>query len=152
MHSIKVASTKMIPGGRRMAYWLVKTEPHEYSYDDLERARRDMWDGVRNHAAQKHLRAMQPGDQVLIYHTGNERAIIGVGEVATSAYSDPTDTTGRAQAVDIVPLGRLKRPIALVEIKQLPEFGTWELVRLPRLSVMPVPPDVWSRLMQLAQS
>lgn len=135
-----------------MAYWLVKTEPNEYSYDDLERAGKDMWDGVRNHLAQKHLRAMLPGDEVLIYHTGNERAIVGVGRVVSAPYPDPTDPTDKYITVDIAPVGRLQRPIPLAELKRWPEFAEWELVRLPRLSVMPVQPQWWARLLQLAAS
>lgn len=135
-----------------MAYWLLKTEPNEYSYDDLERAGRDMWDGVRNHLAQKHLRTMQQGDQALIYHTGDERATVGMAEVVSSPFPDPTDTTGRFHAVDIVPIGRLQRPIPLAEVKQFPALSQWELVRLPRLSVVPVPPAIWQWLLQLAAS
>lgn len=135
-----------------MRYWLVKTEPEEYSYDDLERQRRDMWDGVRNALAQRHLREMKPGDQVLVYHSGKERAIVGVAQVVSNPYPDPTDGAGRSSTVDISPMGRLHRPISLAEVKQVSDFAEWELVRLPRLSVMPVPEGIWQRLMQLAQA
>lgn len=135
-----------------MAFWLVKTEPNEYSYDDLERAGRDMWDGVRNASAQNHLRSMRPSDPVFIYHTGRERAIVGVGQVVSEPYPDPTDESGKYVAVDIAAQGRLRRPISLAEVKQLPEFAEWELVRQGRLSVMPVPPPLWARLIELSGS
>lgn len=133
-----------------MQYWLLKTEPAEYSYDDLERAGQDMWDGVRNGAAQKNMRAMQPGDLTLIYHTGNERAMIGVAEVVSPPYPDPTDEKQRAVAVDVAARGRLPRPISLAEVKRIPAFADWELVRQPRLSVVPVHPDWWSLLMSVS--
>lgn len=133
-----------------MAYWLVKTEPNVYSYADLERAGRDVWDGVRYHAARGHLAAMNVGDEVFVYHTGNERAIIGVGRVVSPPYPDPTDSEGKWVAVDIEAVGALPRPISLQEIKQLPAFANWELVRLPRLSVMPVPEPVWHNILNLS--
>lgn len=135
-----------------MAFWLVKTEPHVYAYDDLERRGRDMWEGVRNNLAQRHLRSMAPGDRVMIYHSGSERAIVGLGEVVSAPYPDPTDPSGRCVTVDIAALGRLRRPVSLAEVKQHPEYTGWELVRLPRLSVMPVPPDIWHGLLRLAEA
>lgn len=135
-----------------MAYWLVKTEPEVYSYDDLERAGRDMWDGVRNHTAKNHLNSMAPGEQVFIYHSGKERAIVGVAEVVSQPYPDPTEPSGKWVTVDMVPIGRLRRPISLAEVKQFPELADWELVRISRLSVMPVPPTVWEMLTQLAST
>lgn len=133
-----------------MAYWLLKTEPREYSYHDLERAGRDVWDGVRNGLAQKNMRSMQPGDLAVIYHTGNERAMVGVAEVVSPPYPDPTAEDGSYVAVDVEPRGRLQRPISLAEVKEIPEFAEWELIRLPRLSVVPIRPEWWERLMVLA--
>lgn len=133
-----------------MARWLVKTEPDEYSFADLERAGRDVWDGVRNHAAQKHLRAMRPGDEVMVYHTGNVRAIVGLARVASEPYPDPTAPGGRWQAVDMEAVGRLARPVTLAEIKADPAFADWELVRISRLSVMPVPDPLWERIVAMA--
>src|SRR5690554_2201942 len=135
-----------------MAFWLLKTEPRVYSYDDLVRAGRDMWDGVRNHQAQKNLRLTQPGDQVFVYHTGSERAIIGMGEVVSEPYPDPTDPSSRFAAFDIVPTARLPRPLSLAELKHWPKLAEWELIRLPRLSVVPVPEPIWHHLLQLAHS
>lgn len=133
-----------------MARWLVKTEPEEYSYADLERAGRDVWDGVRNHAAQKHLRAMRPGDEVMVYHTGNVRAIVGLARVASEPYPDPTASDGRWQAVDVEAVRPLPRPVTLAEIKADPAFAGWELVRISRLSVMPVPDPLWERILAMA--
>ncbi|MCG0238309.1 MAG: EVE domain-containing protein [Firmicutes bacterium] len=133
-----------------MAYWLLKTEPEEYSYEDLERAGRDVWDGVRNPTAQRHLRAMQPGDLAFIYHTGTERAVVGIARVATAPYPDPQDPAGRFVVVDVEPAGRLPRKVTLAAIKADPAFAGWELVRLPRLSVMPVPEPLWQRILALA--
>ncbi|QIA28192.1 EVE domain-containing protein [Thermaerobacter sp. PB12/4term] len=133
-----------------MAYWLVKTEPSVYSYADLEREGTDYWDGVRNNLAQKHMKAMQPGDLVLVYHTGSEKQAVGVAEVVRGAYPDPTDPTGRWVAVDLKARLRLPRPVALVQIKADPAFKDWELVRNSRLSVMPVPEPLWERIMRMA--
>ncbi|GAB6875311.1 EVE domain-containing protein [Thermaerobacter litoralis] len=133
-----------------MGYWLVKTEPSVYSYADLEREGTDYWDGVRNNLAQKHMKAMQPGDLVLVYHTGSEKQAVGVAEVVRGAYPDPTDPTGRWVAVDLKARLRLPRPVTLVEIKADPAFQDWELVRNARLSVMPVPEPLWERIMRMA--
>ncbi|WPD19769.1 EVE domain-containing protein [Thermaerobacter composti] len=133
-----------------MAYWLVKTEPAVYSYADLEREGTDYWDGVRNNLAQKHMKAMQPGDLVLVYHTGSEKQAVGVAEVVRGAYPDPTDPTGRWVAVDLKARLRLPRPVTLVQIKADPAFKDWELVRNSRLSVMPVPEPLWERIMRMA--
>lgn len=133
-----------------MAYWLVKTEPNEYSYADLERAGRDTWDGVRNHTARGHLARMTVDDEVFIYHTGKERAIVGVGRVVTPPYPDPTAPDGKWLAVDLEALGALHRPVSLQEIKQLPDLADWDLVRLPRLSVVPVPDPIWRRILDLS--
>jgi predicted RNA-binding protein with PUA-like domain len=123
-----------------MLTWLVKTEPGDYSIDDLARERVTVWDGVRNPTALRHMRAMQAGDRVLIYHSGKERAVVGLGRVEQAAYSAPDGST----VVDIAYVDRLQRPVSLAVIKGEQEFAGWELVRLPRLSVMPVPDDAWS--------
>ncbi len=132
-----------------MANWLLKTEPKEYSYDDLEKAGRDVWDGVRNPTALAHLRCMRQGDRAFIYHTGSEKAVVGLAEVVSEPYPDPA-AGGPRVVVDVSPLGRLPRPVTLAEIKARPEFAGWELVRLPRLSVMPVSPERWQRILELA--
>lgn len=133
-----------------MAYWLAKTEPEEFSYSDLERLGRDRWNGVRNFKALSHLRRMQPGDEVFIYHTGKEKAIVGVGKTASTAYPDPAAEDERFVVVDITPAYRLPRPVTLREIKANPVFAAWELARLPRLSVMPVSAEHWRLVHQIA--
>lgn len=132
-----------------MAYWLMKTEPEEYSYADLERLGRDRWNGVRNFVALKHIKKMRPGDLVFIYHTGKEKAITGVAEVVAEAYPDPAEANGRFVVVDVAPRYRLRRQVSLKEIKADPVFSQWELVRQSRLSVMPVSEAHWQLLQQM---
>src|SRR6478609_9183960 len=100
-----------------MAYWLLKTEPSDYSFDDLVRDGKSAWTGVKNALAQKHLRAMQPGDGLLIYHTGDIKAVVGTGKVLTGSYSDPTDKTGKLVAIDLAPGKSLHHPVSLAQIK-----------------------------------
>lgn len=133
-----------------MARWLVKTEPEEYSFQDLQEAGRDVWDGVRNALALKHMRAMNVGDEVLVYHTGKERAIVGVARVVREAYPDPEAGDERWIVVDLEAVRPLARPLPLPEIKEDPAFAQWELVRISRLSVMPVPDPLWERIMAMA--
>ena len=135
-----------------MSYWLLKTEPSVFSYHDLERLGRDMWDGVRNFQAAKYMRQAQPGDLSFIYHTGTQRAIVGVAQVVSYPYPDPTATSGNWVVFDVVPKYSLSRPVTLSEIKADPFFAEWELVRLSRLSVMPVTVLIWERILNLAQS
>lgn len=131
------------------AYWLLKTEPNEYSYDNLEDEGRTVWDGVRNPVAQKHMRAVEAGDQVFIYHTGKEKAIVGIARIESSAYQDPDS---KLAVFEISSQGRLARPVTLAEIKASGEFAGWELVRLPRLSVMPVTRRIWSNILRISKS
>ncbi len=132
-----------------MNYWLLKTEPEDYSFADLQAAGEDTWDGVRNFAAQKHLRAMAPGDLAFIYHTGKEKAVVGVAEISKAAYPDPSDPA--FVAVSLRACHPLQRPVTLKEIKAAPQFSDWELVRLPRLSVMPVTPEHWQAVHTLSR-
>jgi len=123
--------------------WLLKTEPTEYSYDDLEREKRGRWDGVANPVALRNLRAMKRGDPVLVYHTGGERAVVGMAEVAAEAYPDPKAKDERLVVVDVEPRGRLARPVTLAEIKAMAEFTQSPLVRQGRLSVVPITAAQW---------
>jgi predicted RNA-binding protein with PUA-like domain len=123
--------------------WLLKTEPTEYSYDDLEREKRGRWDGVKNPVALRNLRAMKRGDRVLVYHTGGERAVVGTAEVAVAAYPDPKAKDDRLVVVDVEPRGRLARPVTLAEIKAMAEFAESPLVRQGRLSVVPITAEQW---------
>jgi predicted RNA-binding protein with PUA-like domain len=118
--------------------WLFKEEPGSYSFDRLTQDGGTRWSGVRNPLAQKHLRSVRKGDRVLYYHTGNEKAVVGMARAATAPYPDPADPAGRRSAVDIVPLRKLARPVSLAEIKGLPAFAGHPLLRIPRLSVMPI--------------
>lgn len=133
-----------------MAYWLAKTEPDSYSYTDLERLGRDRWNGVKNFTALKHIGRMKPEDLVLIYHTGKEKAVVGVAEVVSSPYPDPSEDDKRFLVADVKPRYRLTRPVTLKEIKQNPAFAEWELVRQSRLSVMPVTEEHWQLVHSLA--
>jgi len=130
-----------------MARWLVKTEPDDYAYADLARDGHGVWDGVRNTTALQHLRRFAPGDEVLVYHTGKERRIVGLARVADSPYPDPASDDPRHVVVDLAPVRHLARPVTLAEIKADPACAGFDLVRIPRLSVMPVPDALWDRLL-----
>src|SRR5690349_11070692 len=131
-------------------FWLLKTEPDHYSYADLERDGATVWDGVSNNAALKHIRDMRPGDQALIYHTGDERQAVGLAEVTSAPYADPQIGDSRLVVVDVKPLRALARPVGLAAVKADPWFAGFALVRQGRLSVVPVTPEQWARLMALA--
>ena len=126
--------------------WLLKTEPTDYSYDQLEQDGRTRWDGVSNPAALKNIRAMKPGDRALLYHTGKEKAVVGVVEIATAPYPDPGATDSKLVVVDIEPRARLGRPVTLGEIKALPAFEGSPLVRQGRLSIVPLTGDQWKTI------
>ena len=130
-------------------YWIVKTEPSTYSYDDLERQKTAVWDGVKNNLALKHLRQMKPGDRVLVYHTGDEKAVVGLAEVMSEAYPDPKHKDAKLAVVDLRALGRLTRPVPLAEIKRDRAFADLALVRIGRLSVMPASAEQFKRLEKL---
>jgi predicted RNA-binding protein with PUA-like domain len=127
-------------------YWLLKTEPSTYALDDLERDGRTTWDGVRNALALIHLRAMRPGDELLIYHSGKERAVVGRARVAA-----PPRTNGKATVVDIRFEGRLPLPVSLGALKADPGLAGLPLFRNTRLSVMPIAPDEWEAIHRLAR-
>ncbi len=133
-----------------MAYWLLKSEPDDYSWADLEQDGCGVWDGVKNPLALKYLRAMQPADEALIYHTGKERQVVGVAEIITEAYPDPALNDTLRVVVDIRAMRSLPRPVTLAQIKQNATFTDFALIRLPRLSVVPVPTEYWRRILQLA--
>ena len=118
--------------------WLLKTEPGTYSYDDLEREKRAVWDGVKNPVGLRNLRAMKAGDRAFVYHTGDERAVVGRAEVVKEAYPDPRGSSERLVVIDLEPQGRLARPVALDAIKKLAVFADSPLVRQGRLSVVPL--------------
>ena len=126
--------------------WLFKTEPTDYSYDDLEREKKTVWDGVGNNLALKNLREVRLGDEVLIYHSGDEKAIVGIAEAISDAYPDPKEIDEKVVVVNLKPKRKLSRPLELHEIKAIEELSDFDLVRLPRLSVMPVTTAQWEIL------
>ncbi len=129
-----------------MFHWLLKTEPDEYAWDDLVKESETVWDGVRAPAAQRNISRMKAGDLVFIYHTGRERAIRGIGEITSSPYTAP-GKSGNEQVFKVTARQALSRPVTLKEIKESGLFPDWELVRLPRLSVMPVSDAQWETVM-----
>jgi predicted RNA-binding protein with PUA-like domain len=132
--------------------WLFKEEPTNYSFDALMKDKKTVWSGVKNPLAQKHLRAVKKGDTIFYYHTGDERSVVGIARAMGDAYIDPADKTGKASVVDVAPVKKLKRPVTLAEIKADPAFKDFALVRISRLSVMPVSAVEWRRIETLATS
>ena len=133
------------------AKWLFKSDPDTYSFSDLERDGKTVWDGVSNNLALKHLRSVHHGDLALIYHTGDEKAVVGLAELASDSYPDPKQKDPRLVVVDVKAGERLARPVGLDEIKKQAALRDFDLVRLPRLSVMPVSEAQWSVIMKLAK-
>lgn len=129
-------------------YWLVKQEPSTYSYDKLETEKQTVWDGVHNNLALKYLRSMKKGDQAIFYHTGDEKQAIGIIEIISNPYPNPKESDKRFVVVDVKPLQRLRRPVTLDEIKKDTLFKNWELLRISRLSVMPVPKRLWDAIIK----
>jgi predicted RNA-binding protein with PUA-like domain len=126
--------------------WLFKEEPSNYSFEEFAKDGRTVWSGVKNPLAQKHLRSVRKGDRILYYHTGNQKAVVGVARAAGDAYPDPKDKTGKAAVVDIIPERPFARPVTLKEIKASKAFASFPLTRLPRLSVMPVSESEWKEI------
>ena len=131
-------------------HWLFKEEPTHYSFDELVSDTVTVWSGVKNPLAQKHLHAVRRGDSIFYYHTGAEKAVVGVATARTDAYPDPKDPSGKQAVVDIAPVKALRRPVTLKEIKADAAFKDFALVRLSRLSVMPVSDAEWKRIEQMA--
>jgi predicted RNA-binding protein with PUA-like domain len=134
-----------------MAYWLLKTEPDCYSWDDLARDKSTTWDGVSNALALRHIRSMKQGDLALVYHTGDERACVGVAEVRSKPYPDPKETDERLAVVDVKLKRKLPSPVPLSIIKADKAFEGFDLIRNSRLGVMPVPDKMWKRILQLSE-
>ena len=133
-----------------MAYWLVKSEPFKYSWEQFEKDGRTFWDGVRNYAARNHLKAMQQGDQVLFYHSNEGLEIVGIAQVVKEHYPDPTADDDTWVVVDLKPVRPLKQPVTLQQIKQDARLSDMALLRLSRLSVQPVKEEEWDIVMELA--
>src|SRR5437763_5495795 len=126
--------------------WLFKEEPTHYGFDELVADRKTVWSGVKNPLAQKHLHAVKKADRIFYYHTGDEKSVVGVATALGDAYPDPNDKTGRQSVVDVAPVKKLHAAVTLASIKADPAFATFPLVRISRLSVMPVSDDEWDRI------
>jgi predicted RNA-binding protein with PUA-like domain len=130
--------------------WLFKEEPTHYGFQDLVKDGKTVWEGVRNPLAQKHLREVRRGDRILYYHTGKEKSVVGVARALSDAYPDPKDRTGKAFVVEVEPEKPLPTPVSLAAIKARPSFKSFPLVRLSRLSVMPVTASEWQEIERMA--
>jgi len=133
-----------------MTYWLLKSEPQDYSYTDLKQTERTVWNGVKNPLALKYLRTMQPTDEALFYHTGKERRVVGIAQILSLPYPDPALDDPKLVVVDIRAVRSLPQPVTLAQIKQSGNFADFDLIRLPRLSVVPVSAEYWQKILQLA--
>ena len=132
-----------------MRHWILKTEPSTYSFDDLAKERNAVWDGVKNPVALKHMKQMQPGDQILVYHTGDDREIVGRAEVTSAAYPDPKAKDANVVAVNLRAGERLAKPVTLAQIKADPYFMDLGLVRMGRLSVVPATAEQFDKLLEM---
>ena len=132
--------------------WLVKEEPENYNFDQFVKDGHTIWSGVKNPVAQRNLRAMKKGDRVFFYHTGKQKAVVGTAKVTVEAYPDPKDQAGSLVVVELAPDKKLPRPVTLAEIKASGKFADWALVRVPRLSVMPVTEDQWAAVEAMARA
>ncbi len=135
-----------------MNYWLVKQEPSVYNYDELVREKKTTWDGVHNNLALKHIRSMKKGDKALFYHTGDERQAVGIIQITTDPYPNPKEDDKRFVVMNVKPISRLKRSVTLYEIKTDKIFKSWDLLRISRLSVMPVPKEIWDAIIKKSNS
>ena len=133
-----------------MAYWLVKSEPSAYSWEQLEKDKETVWSGVRNYAARLHLRNMKKGDEVFFYHSNEGTDIVGIAKVAKESYQDPTTDDDRWVAVDIKAHKKLKNPVTLETIKKDKRLAGMALVRIGRLSVQPVTDKEWDTILELS--
>ncbi|WP_325051118.1 EVE domain-containing protein [Aurantiacibacter spongiae] len=132
-------------------YWLIKSEPHKYSWDDLVADGETIWDGVRNHRASNNMRAMTKGDQLFYYHSVKGKEIVGIATVSEAGLTDPTDPEGKWATVKVKPVEKLSRPVSLKEIKASEALGGIELVRLSRLSVAEITPDEWTEILAISK-
>lgn len=133
-----------------MAYWLIKSEPFKYSYDQLVKDKKTVWDGVRNYAARLNLRAMKKGDLAFFYHSNEGVEIVAIAKIVKEAFQDPTTTDERWVAVEVAPYKKLKKAVPLSEIKEVPQLKDMDLVRLGRLSVQTVKPEEWELILKMS--
>jgi len=134
-----------------MNYWLIKSEPNAYSWDDLVKLGRDHWDGVRNYQARNNIKAMKPGDLALFYHSVNEKSVVGIAECVSEHYPDPTTDDERWVVVDFIPKEKLQKPVSLDQIKQMPELSEMVLVKNTRLSVQPVKKEEFDLIIKVSK-
>ncbi|WDF73593.1 EVE domain-containing protein [Novosphingobium sp. KACC 22771] len=134
------------------SYWLMKSEPDAYSYDDLVREGEGTWDGVRNHRAANNMRAMQPGDLAFFYHSNIGLEIVGIMEISQTGLTDPSDETGRWACVKVKPVRRLRRPVTLKQVKADPALAEIEMLRLSRLSISAITPEEWDYIIGLSEA
>src|ERR687898_465346 len=135
--------------GLTLSYWILKTDTDVYPYDQLEREGHAVWDGVTNALALKHIRSMSKGDSALIYHAGQGKELVGLARITSDPYPDPKHDDSKLVVADVAPERRLPKRVSLAEIKADPRFADLALVRMSRLSVIPVPPDLWRSLLQM---
>jgi len=133
-----------------MAHWLVKSEPNKYSFEDLQRDGKTVWDGVRNNTAAQHLKAMRVGDEAFYYHSQEGLEVVGIAKVVREAFIDPSDPAGRFVAVEIAPVRSLKTPVTLAQMKAEPALANMAMLRLFRLSVSPVTDAEWATILKMA--
>ena len=131
--------------------WLFKSEPSGYSFQRLQQDKKTVWDGVKNNLALKHLSGVKKGDWILIYHTGDEKSAVGVAQALSAAYPDPGKENPKLVVVDVKPIEPLSRPVTLAEMKANPKLARFDLLRLPRLSVMPVSEEQWRVIEQMGR-
>lgn len=134
-----------------LKYWLLKSEPTVYSYDNLVADKKAVWDGVSSFAALKHMRSMEKGDLAFVYHSGDEKAVIGIARIESEAYPDPKEKDPRLVVFDLKPKEKLKKPVTLAAIKANKVFAQFPLVRIPRLSVMPVEKKLWDLILKMSR-
>ncbi|MEZ4962709.1 MAG: EVE domain-containing protein [Saprospiraceae bacterium] len=135
-----------------MEYWLIKSEPEEYSFQDLQKDGKTMWDGVRNYAARNHLRGMKKGDLVLFYHSVNDKEVVGICKVLKEHYPDPTADSGDWSVVEFAPVKPLKKKVTLAQIKTTDELQNIGLVRIGRLSVMPLAAKEFEKILEMGET
>jgi len=134
-----------------MNYWLVKSEPSVYSFEQLQKEKRTYWDGVRNYAARNNLREMKKGDEVMYYHSNEGLAVVGIAKVVKESYQDPTTDNENWVVVDLKPVKKLKRPVTLAEIKNEKKLAEMELVKNSRLSVQKVTAQQWNKILEMSE-
>ena len=134
-----------------MNYWLIKSEPSTWSWDNQKNVKKEMWDGVRNYQARNNLMQMKKGDLCFFYHSVNEKQIMGIVEVVKEHYPDPTDKTGRFVVIDVKAKKKIKRPISLEEIKSIPKLSKIALIKQSRLSVMPLKKIEWDTIIKISE-